>query len=357
MLADLLARWGTGQEVALGFLVAGTFLLCILLVIFSAVALIARARSTRRARHVSQLEDLWEPAALEALEGARSPASVHSLVRERDALLFVEFVSRFARRLRGAERDVLAELVSPWLPRLARRLGHRDDAVRARAVQTISLLAFGGYAGRLVRCLDDRSALVAMAAARALARREHPEFAPQILRRLPRFTQWHPGLVSAMLAEMGPPAAPALLEAFADPAQPAGARAILADALCALHVLEAADVAATLLGPERNGDLVVASLRLLEDLGREEHVAAVRPLLASDDDSIRAHAIAAFGALAAPAELELLSPALEDSSRQVALAAARALLPFRDGAALRALAQRDHPHAMIAAEVLAESAR
>jgi HEAT repeat protein len=354
--SGLLARVGAGQETALGFLVAGTLILCLLLVIFSAVALLARARATRKARRVSRLEAGWEPAALEALEGTRTAASVQVLVRERDALLFVDFVSRLARRLRGDERHILAELVTPWLPRLAQRLTHRDEAVRARAVQTISLLAFGAYDEGLVRALDDESPLVAMAAARALARPEHPEFAAPVLQRLPRFTRWRPEFVSAMLAGMGPAAIPALLAAFDDPAQPAEARAIVADALRVLHVLEAADIAAALLGPVRNRDLVAASLRLLQELGREEHVAVVRPLLTSVDDVIRAHAIAAFGALAAPAEMELLVPALEDRSRWVALAAARALRPFKDGAALRVLARRDHPHAMLAAEVLADQA-
>jgi HEAT repeat protein len=341
---------------ALGFLVAGTLLLCILLVAFSAIALVVRARSTRRARHWSMLEDRWEPAVLEVLDGARTPASVRSLVRERDALLFVEYVSRFARRVRGMERDRLAEMVAPWLPRLAQRLAHRDEATRARAVQTISLLTHGGYAGRLVRALDDRSQLVAMAAARALARPERTEFAPQLLRRLPRFAHWRPSFVSAMLTEMGPDAVPELLAAFADPEQPAEVRAIVADALNALNVLEAADIAAGLLGPQRNRDLVAAALRLLRNLGRQEHVAVVRALLTSPDDMVRSGAIAAFGALASPAELELLVPALEDPSHWAALEAARALRSLRNGAELHVLAERDHPHAIIAAEVLAESA-
>ena len=341
---------------ALGFLVAGTLLLCILLVAFSTIALVVRARSTRRARRWSMLEDRWEPAVLEALDGARTPASVRSLVRERDALLFVEYVSRFARRVRGMERERLAEMVAPWLPRLAQRLTHRDEATRARAVQTISLLADGGFAGRLVRALDDRSQLVAMAAARALARPERTEFAPQLLRRLPRFAHWRPSFVSAMLTEMGPDAVPELLAAFADPEKPAEVRAILADALNALNVLEAADIAEGLLGPQRNRDLVAAALRLLRNLGRQEHVAAVRALLTSQDDMVRSGAIAAFGALASPAELELLVPALADPSHWAALEAARALRSLRNGAELRALAERDHPHAIIAAEVLAESA-
>jgi len=344
------------SELLLGFLVAGTLLLCILLVVFSAIAVVVRARNTRRARHWSMLEDRWEPAVLEALDGACTPASVRSLVRKRDALLFVEYVSRFARRVRGTERELLTEMVAPWLPAVARRLEHRDEATRARAVQTISLLAHGGYAGRLVRALDDRSELVSMAAARALARRERLEFAPQVLRRLPRFARWRPSFVSAMLTGMGPDAVPELLAAFADPGQPAEARAILADALNALHVLEAADIAAGLLGPHRNRDLVAAALRLLRDLGRPEHVAAVRLLLTSQDDMVRTGAIAAFGALATPAELELLVPALEDASHRAALEAARALRSFRNGAELYALAKRDHPHAIIAAEVLAESA-
>ena len=356
MWSELLAWWSAGWEGVLGVLAAGTIVLCILLMmVFSVIAVTVRARNTRRARHRSMLEDRWEPAVLEVLDGARTPASVRSLVRARDALLFVEYVSRFARRVRGKERDLLSELVAPWLPRLAQRLTHRDEATRARAVQTLSLLALGSHTGHLVRALDDRSPLVAMAAARALASRERTEFAPQVLRRLPRFARWRPSFVSAMLTEMGPDAVPDLLAAFADPAQPAEARAIVADALNALHVLEAADIAAGLLGPDRNRDLVAAALRLLRDLGRPEHVAAVRALLTSPDDMVRTAAIAAFGALASPAELELLVPALEDPSPWAALEAARALRSFRQGAELRALAEREHLHAIIAAEVLAVS--
>jgi HEAT repeat protein len=347
---------GTPEERALLVLSIVSAALVILTLLLVAAAFILRWRNTRTARHWNRVEVAWEELILEVLEGTREPATVLPRVPAEDVPLFVEYLSRFARRLRGAERDRIGRLAEPFLPAIALRLTAPDPAVRARAAQVLSLLALVPYADHLVAALDDPEPMVAMAAAGALARRDHPEFAPAILAHLHRFPHWDGRFLAAMLAAMGPVTAPALLDVLASGSRPLRVRTVSADALGMLSHLPAADTAGMILEQEADRELIAAALRLLRQVGRREHVPAVRAQLEAPDDFVREHAITAFGALADPGELSALIPRLDDPSPWVRLAAARALRPLEEGRVLRALAAGGGPAGLVAQAALAEVA-
>ncbi|MGH7561910.1 MAG: HEAT repeat domain-containing protein [Gemmatimonadales bacterium] len=330
--------------------------LIVLIVLLAVAAFVLRWRNTRMARRWSRIEATWEELVLEVLEGTRPPDAVAHHLPHDEVPLFVEYLSRFARRLRGAERDRVGLLAAPFLPGVAQRMSHPDPALRARAAQVLSLLGFSQYSDRLAAALDDPEPIVAMMAARSLARRDHPEFAPVILARLHRFTLWDARFLSGMLAAMGPAAAPALLAVLADLGQPAPVRAVTADALGMLSHLPAADAAGTVLDRETDPELIAAVLRLLRQVGRPEHVPGIRAWLDAPTDFVREHAVAAFGALADARELRELAPKLDDRSPWVRLAAARAVRSLEDGRLLRELAAGEGPGSLVARAALAESA-
>ncbi|HPO10014.1 MAG TPA: hypothetical protein PLZ55_15170, partial [bacterium] len=141
-------------------------------VIFAAYSILLRIRNNRKAAHWARLETAWEQAILEVLSGEKEPLDLQQRVGRKDTLYFVDFVMRYARRLRGQEREILTELVRPFLSRITERTVGGDAERRARAVQTISTLGFEEYTDRIIAALDDPSPLVAMIAARALARKE-----------------------------------------------------------------------------------------------------------------------------------------------------------------------------------------
>ena len=94
------------------------------------------------------------------------------------------------------------------------------------------------HADTVVAALDDRSPLVAMIAARALAKKETPQYAGAVLARLHRFTSWRPSFLASMLSSMGPEIAPILRSTLGNPAIDTQVRAIATMALRELHDLE-----------------------------------------------------------------------------------------------------------------------
>ncbi|HWO88030.1 MAG TPA: HEAT repeat domain-containing protein [Gemmatimonadales bacterium] len=343
-----------GGDRLLGGLVAAVITLTALAALVIGVALYLRARNALVARRWQRLEAQWSAVLLDVMAGDEPPSRLHALVPDSRATLFTDFLARYASRVRGAERLALAEAAAPWLPRLVRRARARDEARRAVAVHTLGLLGMKQYAAEVVRALDDPSPLVAMTAARALAHREHARWAPEILARLPRFDSWNRASLSALLAGIGPAAAPALREALANPAYPPQARAVAGEALRALNDLPAADTAARILRASSDRDLCATCLRLLRATGRPEHLDAVRRHLDSADAVLRAQAAGAFGAIAEPGEVTALLPRLADDSPWVVLEVARALASAGLVALLQSLAGSSSPGAAAAGQALAE---
>ena len=323
---------------------------------FAALALFLRWRNAVRARRWGALEARWERTLLEVLAGDAPADALAPLVAPRDGSFFVGMLMRYARRLRGAERDTVVRIAQPYLGRIARQLRLRSAERRARAVQTLSVLGAEAYRDVVRRALDDPSPLVAMVAARALARGRDAEHGAAILARLERFDEWSARYLASMLAGMGAEVAAPLCDTLADPARAAWVRAVAADALTMLHDLPAADVAAAVLGATDDRELLAANLRLLAALGRPAHVPRIRPLASSGDAVVRAMATRALAALGDETVRARLRDALDDPSPWVAHEAAAGLAESGGGEILRALADSDHPRAVLARQALREAA-
>lgn len=346
----------TSAPFTLLLLAAAVAVLTALTLVFAAVALLLRWRNIRKERRWHGLEQRWQGLLLDVLAGDADAEALHGVVLPREAPYFVGFLLRFARRLRGVEHDTAAAIAQPYLGRIARQLRLRSAERRARAVQTLSILGAEAYGAVVRRALDDPSPLVAMVAARALARGGDPAHAAAILAHLERFDAWSPRYLASMLAGMGRDVATPLCDTLADPARPAWARAVAADALTMLHDLPAADIAAAVLGATDDRELLAACLRLLAALGRPGHVPRIRPRAASPDALVRAMATRALAALGDETVRARLREALDDPSPWVAFEAAEGLAASGGMEVLRALAASDHPRAVLARQVLCEAA-
>ena len=341
-----------------------TVALLVAALLFAATTLLLRLRNARKAARWRRVEAAWTPPLVEVLAGDRPPEELAARVAPADVLLFADFLLRFARRLRGAERGLLLRLARPCLPAVARRLASRNPERRARAVQTLALLGPETYGAELVRALDDRAPLVAMVAARALAAGRDPGHGAAVLAHLGRFGEWSPRYLASMLAGMGPEAGPALVDLLADSAAAPRLRAVAGDTLRLLKDLAAPGVAAAVLragqaaGAATDRELAASCLRLVAALGRPEHLESVRPLLASADDVIRAAATQALAQLAAgdAADTAALARAASDPSPWVALEGARGLRRLGALATLDALAASGGPGALVARQVRWEAA-
>lgn len=347
---------GAVRESMLALLIAVIGALLLLAVAFGLYTLFLRFQHERRESRWRDLESRWQEPLLLALADPETADAVHDAVDEPYRLHFVRFCLEYARRVRGEERETIKRLAGPYLEPLVERAQHRDVGVRTRAVQTLGTLGLPTYVGVLVDALDDESPLVAMVAARGLAREDQAEFAPEVLARLGRFEEWSRPFMASMLANMGPGSAPALRTALGDGERIPWVRAVAGDALWILKDLPAGDLAAKVVELEEDPALLASALRLLTVVGRPEHIDVIRVRCASPDASVRSYALRALGTLAEEDDVPRLLGALSDPSPWVAIHAARGLLEAGGELLLRDLADSDHPRAILAGQVLLEEA-
>ncbi len=344
-----------GATITLRALVIATAVLLAMSVAFVGVTLGLRLGNVRRARRWASLEQRWEQDLLDTLSGelAEDPARFH--VAPEEALFFVGVLARYARRVSGGERALLARLAERNLPLVEEQLRSSVEERRARAVQGLAL--FGGARSEpaIVAMLDDPSSLVAMAAASALSRRESAARADSVIARLPRFTRWRPRVLGAMLARFGPSAAPSLRAVLADRSAIPETRAVAADALRLLNDIEAADVAATLLlegTAELQREIAVACLRLIAKVGGAAHLEAARARAQSNDPAVRSAVVEALATIGDAADAPVLLAAVDDRSPLVAAEAAHALARIGRGDLLAAIPDVGSTRALLAREVL-----
>ena len=337
----------------LALLILGNVVFGAVAVGLALVAVALRISNDSKARRWARLERRWEPLSLEVVVGLTPPERLWALVGRKDRLRFVNYLLRFAKRVSGSERRIVDDLAAPYLDLILPQLTRRTPERRARAVQTLSTLGSRPYMNVILRALDDPSPLVAMVAARSLARTGNPENAAAILSRMHRFDQWRPSFLASMLATMGPAVAPALRKALAYKGYAPGVRAVAADALRELHDYVSADAAALVLEESTDRNLIAATLNLMAHVGRAEHLPAVRRHATSTEAILRARAIAALGHVGAAEDLPFIVGAFHDDSAWVVLRAGEALLEAGATDKLAALARMETPRARLAQQLLA----
>jgi len=342
-----------GQEgllalmIVVGVLFAGTLVL-------STYAVVMRSVHVAQDKETRERTERWRDPVLSAVADPALIPSVQALVGEDDAVPFLSFVIEYARRVRGEERSVLRTLAAPFLPRMAEGGRSRRTEMRAWAVQTLGTLGLPDHEDVVVAALDDPSPLVAMVAARALAREDTPQYAEAVLARLDRFTEWNRLFLASMLAAMGPEVSPSLRAGLSDASASTATRAVMAEALRLEGDFASGDVAAEIVGTTQDRELLASALRLLAAVGRPTHAALVRPLCSSPDAIVRAQALHALGSLGGDEDVPLLVDAMDDTDPWPALYAARGARDAGGREALRRLIAEGGRSASLARQVLAE---
>ena len=353
-LRTLFAAPPVGDPVFL-YLAVVISILFLLSLLFAAYALLLRARNHAKGRRRTRLEAEWKPAILQALSGGWT-GEILERVERQDHLFFLEFLMSYARRLKGHEQDVVREIARPVLPSLFPLLVADDPFRRAQWVQTLGALGLPEHHDRVVAALEDESSLVAMVAARSLARQGASENLGHIIQKLDRFENWSASYLTSLLVSFGSGVAPELRQLLVSSRHSSRVRAAAAGALLSLHDLAVVPVAIELLATETEVDLVAALLRLIRDMGRPEDLGSVRRLAGADSHAVRGEVFQALGALGGQQDLVLLTKGLDDPSPWVALHAARALRQLGHPEVLTELVGANHPRALLARQVLQEAA-
>ena len=368
---DLLVERTLQDQIFL-LLVVGIGILLLAAIGFAALTVVLRYQNEQTAQRWRRLEQAWEPLVLDILAGDAPAEALWNEIGDADRTYFVDFLLRYARRLRGSELEVVRRLARPFLEPVVLRARSGDLDERARAVQTLAALGLPEHRARIVEALDDDSPAVAMVAARALADEDGAAEVREILDRLHRFELWSQTYLADLLASFGPEAGPDLEAVYTDESAPPTVRAICCDALTQIGTPESPDLAVQVLqnqdldavaaeagesgevtrfGEER--ELVISSLRLLEELGRPDHLPVVRSLEDSRDPVLRSLTMAVLGRAGEPeTDGAAVRSGLENPSPWVALHAARALVQLGLTEELERLAGSGSPRADLAREVL-----
>lgn len=345
----------SGPGFTLATLIGTLAVMVVTTIVLATVALQFRIRNGRKGDLWTKLERKWQPILLEVLAGDRPSRDLVALVAPSEELQFVDYLYRYARRLRGEEAEVLAKMSRPYLAPIVAGVRNGDPERRARAVQTLGVLNFADHAFTIRQALNDPSPLVAMVAARALARPGEARNVGLVLSRLHRFDRWSPRYLSSMLAGMGPDAAPKLRSALADRDADPDRRRIAADALRKLGDVDAASIATDVLQEPIDRDLHCAALRLLGLLGRPQDAPAIRALTTVEDEVVRGQAIRALGQIGGEADVDSLRQAVDDASPWVGLHAIRGLREVGRTDLVETLGASNHVRAPAARQVLAEA--
>jgi len=359
----------SGEDLILRLAVGSALVLVLVTILFMLYALVLHIRGIRITRRREELEARWRERLLAAATGDTpldtppDPGTVGKASIEidpKDQILFLELVTAYARALRGPERRQLEHVAGPYLGALDPMLDDPDPYRRAYGLDLLGELGFEAARDRIVRGLHDESGLVAMVAARALARHADPAHVPLLIQRLDAFENWSTSYLANLLRSFGPGAAPALRTLAMNRSTTGQFRCIALQALRDLNDLESVGPAAAALSQESDPEVQAGLIRILGTLGRPEHLDQIRPFArdARSEDHVRAAAIQAVGTLSdqRASDVAMVSDALDDPSPWVALQAARGLLALGREAELAELARSSSPRANLAAEVL-EGAR
>ena len=340
-------------EMALQVLILTIVFLLILTLIIAMGVVLLRIKNNVIAKRYSRLEQSWEGQIMDYLS-ADGVDLKPIAIRKADRLFFVQYLYRFASRLRGQELQIIKDLARPHLPMVARKLQSGYPELRARNINILATLGFPEFIQPIIEALNEDAPIVKMAAARILADSNYPEHIGLIMPVLSSFDEWSLNFLASMLAGMGPEIASRLREELLNPEGSVRVRIASAEALRRMGDLAAPDIAVQVLEFGLDPELSASCLKILRDMGTPRHRPLLLGLVASPVEVIRIHAMSALGSVGSIKDSNTLRKGLDDPSAWVALQAARSMGHLNATELLEAIARSDHPRAAIARQILAE---
>lgn len=342
------------EDFAMQLIVIAIFIILVFTIILAITVLLLRIKNTYKAYRYKKTETAWEKVLINSVLFDEDGDGSEIIVRRRNRLLFVQYLYQFAQRLQGEELKRIKAIAEPYLDVILKGTKGDYPELRARNLNILGTFGFPKYIDVIKYALNDRSPIVTMTAARALAKPDYPQHCRVILPVLGMFDQWSMNFLSSMLAEMGSQAAPDLRKAMAKSGNTIRVRIACAEALRRLDDIGSADLAVELLQENDDAEFQAALLRLLREVGVPRHRPVVIKFLNSSHFIVRATALSVLAQIGGSDDGELIRGLIEDDSAWVALHSARALRKLNRSDLLEPLANSDHRRAAISRQVLSE---
>lgn len=226
-----------------------------------------RSRNLHKAHFWGELESRWEPLLEDIAKGRRVPDVIRPLVKPDEELYFVDLIMRRAVAAPAQQTSIYRDLAAPYLKVLSERVATGDREQRARAVHTLAVLGEQQYLPVFMKALEDKSPLVALLSARALATWGEPAVAEHLLPALQRFEAWNPNVLASLLVSLGKTVAPSLRTNLRNTHHSSWVRTIAMKALTELRDPLATPLAVEILRQEKDINLQIAAIQLLAQMG------------------------------------------------------------------------------------------
>ena len=336
--------------------------LAILLLLLIGWAVFLRLRRRRLENRRSALTRRWSPVLDDILARRRFFTALDETVSLSHTDAFLAFLHRRAMEASPAQLAWIRIVARPYLAFSNPPSATQTAEQRAYRIHQLGWLGSDDAEPVLRLALEDPSPFVAMVALRALIRRhtarsaslstsEKEDFAHFVVSHLSRFGDWRQRSLAVLLAQVSA-IAPPLRQLLTDRRAATWVRALAASTLKQMSDPKAAEPAVRILRRDHTLPLQTAALRLLEAVGSRRHVPLLQALCTADNEVIRIRALSALAHVGDASNVPLFEEALGDPSRWVARQAAFGLMRLGHPRALRALADSDHPRAVLAYQVL-----
>lgn len=330
---EQLAKGSTAVMVAGWVAILTLLLACVLLTII----VILRIRAQRREQRDARAREYWTGKLQQALQDA-TPPQVRAL-QQGEAQGFVEaWNTLHESHSEESVRRLAPVAQQAGLEGACRRLMRGSYHDRAMAIIALGHLRDRRLFDDLSPFLADRSPIVSLCAARALAQVDPPRAMAMFVPLVAEREDWVPGNVARILAENHDGSAArelsnALLRANAD------TTVKLVRFLADIDPQRAGSVVRQLLDGHVDDHILSVCLQLVSDPQDRERVAG---FLTASRWHVRMHAAAALGRIGQTSDASRLEPLLADSIWWVRYRAAQALLalPGMGADALRQVQQR-----------------
>lgn len=319
------------------------------------VILIMRRVVENNDRNHLRAATFWRRVLAEAMHGL--PASVPRLARG-DLAGFVDVWNDLHDTLRDGDNPGMSRVAAEvgLEQKLYLALDHGGFHNRVMSIIAMGYLKSQTHFDKLARCLDDRSPIVSLSAARALMKIDPARAVEMVLPHIITRGDWSQSGVAQILQETDPAVVSRELGEVTLQAND-GVASRLVRFLADVSPEEASPVIRRIFSTAHDDHLLATCLQVMTD---REDLALVRPLLGHSRWHVRMHAATTVGRLGEHGDDRLLLPLLADEQWWVRYRAAQALtkLSFLAPADLQRIrgAQSDRFACDILDHVLAENA-
>lgn len=297
-------------------------------------ALILRVSFNRRERYIARKRDAWETILLEYLTGMRETVDRAEIgLKEKDWLIFGEFIERYLLDLKSEEHDRIIKLLWDvgYHEMLMKALSSKHRWLKEYGIYYIGLMKYHPASPDLRYLVYDKSPSISLGAFEALCKIGTSQNLPHIIKNILDKFDHNRSKVFDIILEYGSGIIPDLIVLLEDEEVTDSGKQLIVDVLGFHNAVEASEVVLKLAQKTYDEELKIRCIKALGIFGDPASYDFLHDSFSSPNWVVRSQAVKAIGSIASDDIIpELLEMLVNDDNSTVKLYCARTLLTFGD---------------------------